>query len=85
MRRRKKYTKVDWQPAPEIRGQILHLVEKLEIDWVQTDKIYAVRSSGSTARAYARIWVPRRRNSNMPKFVIAKVITMRKSGSTNKP
>lgn len=56
MRRKKKYTKVDWEQAPDIRGRLLHLIEKLDLTWIDTKKLYAVRSSGSSARAYARIW-----------------------------
>jgi predicted metallopeptidase len=56
MRRRKQFTKVDWAPASDIHARVLHLVEKLELDWIQGERLYAVRSSGSSARAYARIW-----------------------------
>lgn len=57
MRRKKKaYTKVDWVQAPEIRQRVGELVARLELDWIDMQKVYAVRSEGSSARAYARIW-----------------------------
>ncbi len=58
MYRRKQKTvgKVDWVRAPDIHHRVLTLVERLELTWIEPEKIYAVRSTGSSARAYARIW-----------------------------
>lgn len=55
-RRKKKSTRVDWQPAPDIYTRLNQLVHTLELEWINPQKLYAVRSNGSTARAYARIW-----------------------------
>jgi predicted metallopeptidase len=57
MRRgKKKYTKVDWVAAPDIRSRLGDLVTRLELDWIDMARIYTVRSEGSSARAYARVW-----------------------------
>lgn len=57
-KRRKKNTSVhvDWVKAPDIHARLLYLVQALDLSWVDTSKIYALRSNGSSARAYARIW-----------------------------
>ncbi len=55
-RKKKKREKVDWVKDPEILVRVHDLADKLHLDWIQTDKIYAIRSTGSAAKAYARIW-----------------------------
>lgn len=47
---------MDWQEAPDIKSRLNTLITKLNINWVDINKIYTVRSVGSSARAYARIW-----------------------------
>ncbi len=54
--KKKKATRIDWQPAPDVGKRIKYLSTKLELDWLKKDKIYAFRSEGSKAKAYARIW-----------------------------
>lgn len=56
MARRKKWTKVDWKESSEIKQRVLKLVKLLDMDWVDTNSLYFVRSSNSSSRAYARIW-----------------------------
>ena len=56
MRRRKRNLPVEWIKAPDIDELVNDLIKKLEIDWLQREHIYCVRSNNSTARAYARIW-----------------------------
>lgn len=55
-RRKKTSTKVDWQKAEDIHERVITLVNKLDLNWIEVKRIYAVRSNGSSARAYARIW-----------------------------
>ena len=45
-----------WEPADDIKKQVVHLVESLNYDHVDKDRIFCYRSSGSTSRSYARIW-----------------------------
>lgn len=57
MRRRSKTNKpVKWDKAPDIDQIINRLVDRVGIDWVDTDRVVCFRSHNSTARAYARIW-----------------------------
>jgi predicted metallopeptidase len=55
-RKRKTSYKVDWQEAKDIKKKIVHLVKVLDLDWVETKRIFCYRSQYSQARAYARIW-----------------------------
>lgn len=48
--------KVEWEKAPDIKKRIGVLVKSLNEDWLKSSKIHCFRSTGSTARAYARIW-----------------------------
>lgn len=42
--------------APDIKIQIDYLVEKIEFNHVQKDRIYCIRSLDAKTRAIARIW-----------------------------
>lgn len=52
----KRSSKVDWQKAPDVQIMVNALVDKLELNFVDTENIHCFRSYGSRARAYARIW-----------------------------
>ncbi len=54
--RRKKWIHVDWEKAPDIKKRVLHLIKSLKLSWLNSSRIYFVRSIYSTSRAYARIW-----------------------------
>lgn len=56
MATRRKKGKVDWQSAPDVKGEIDRLIEVLDLNWLNKDKIICYRSENSRARAYARIW-----------------------------
>jgi len=49
-------SKVDWRHAPDISERVARLISLVSIDWVDPDRIYCFRSTGSRARAIARIW-----------------------------
>jgi predicted metallopeptidase len=53
---KRKNKSIDWVPAPDITERILELVFRLDLSWVQTEKIHCVRSTNANTRAYARIW-----------------------------
>ncbi|MCL4374912.1 metallopeptidase [Patescibacteria group bacterium] len=42
--------------APEIKRQIVTLVDKLEMNHIDTNRIHCIRSLDAKTRAYARIW-----------------------------
>jgi len=48
--------KVDWKKASDIEKRIKILSKLIGMDWVNTERIYCVRSTNSSSRAYARIW-----------------------------
>lgn len=53
---RKKWTNVEWNPAPDIKKRTLHLIKALNLTWMSPTRIYFIRSNYSSSRAYARIW-----------------------------
>lgn len=55
-RKRKSGNMVDWQPDSEIDSRVKSLVARLEMDWIPKSQVKCMRSYGSKARAYARIW-----------------------------
>lgn len=55
-RRKKRSVKVDWVQSPLIKERVDKLIQDLNLDWIDSNKIYCVESRGSSARAYARIW-----------------------------
>lgn len=46
----------DFDEAEDVRALMVDLVEKLDMKHVKLDRVFCVRSGGSKARAYARIW-----------------------------
>lgn len=54
--RKKKREKFEFEPAPDVEKIIEMLLDKLPLEHIQPDQVRCVRSHGSTARAYARIW-----------------------------
>jgi predicted metallopeptidase len=56
MAKRKKWTKVDWEESSELKNRVIKLVRLLDMDWIDTERLFFVRSSNSSSRAYARIW-----------------------------
>lgn len=49
-------SKIDWKQATDIKLRIKFLVEKIDLDWVDTSRVYCVRSENANTRAIARIW-----------------------------
>ncbi|KKQ37651.1 MAG: Metallopeptidase-like protein [Candidatus Woesebacteria bacterium GW2011_GWA1_37_7] len=54
--RKKKSLNVVWHKAPDIKRKVVNLKKNLDLDWVNTSKIFCFRSTNSQSRAYARIW-----------------------------
>lgn len=54
--RKKKREKFEFESAPDVEKIIAMLLIKLPFEHIQADQVRCVRSHGSTARAYARIW-----------------------------
>lgn len=54
--RRQKYSKFEWDEAPDIKERVLKLIDVLEMDTVLFERLFFYRSQGSKAKAYARTW-----------------------------
>jgi len=48
--------KWDFEDAHDVRAMMLDLVKKLDMIHIDTERVFCVRSGGSSARAYARVW-----------------------------
>jgi predicted metallopeptidase len=56
LRRGLKYSKFEWQEAPDIKARVLRLMENLQLDYLLGERLFFYRSVGSKSRAYARTW-----------------------------
>lgn len=56
LKRAQKFSKFDWSEAPDIKKRVQTLIKSLHIDYLQEDRLFFYRSTGSKARAYARTW-----------------------------
>lgn len=56
MRRRRACLPVSWEKAGDVADDLKNLVKSAELDWIDLNRVYCLRSRNSTARAYARIW-----------------------------
>jgi len=53
---KKSSKKVDWKKSLEIEKMVRVLIKRLQMSWIDPERIYCFESEGSKARAYARIW-----------------------------
>lgn len=51
-----KRKKFEYEKAPDVRSRALKLIKNLKLDYIEADRLFFYRSSGSKARAYARAW-----------------------------
>lgn len=56
LHRKKKRVKFDFEKAEDVEKIVAMLLKQLPLDHIKHDGVFCVRSQGSTARAYARIW-----------------------------
>jgi predicted metallopeptidase len=56
LRKTRKFSKFDWEEAPDIKARVLKLIGVLEMDTVLFERLFFYRSVGSKSRAYARTW-----------------------------
>lgn len=47
---------MEWEEAREIKKHIKELVEVLNLDHINVERIFCYRTFGSKSRSYARIW-----------------------------
>ncbi len=54
--RRKKTLKLEWETSSDVQDMLRDTVVKLQFAHIPLERIFAYRTTGSKARAYARIW-----------------------------
>src|SRR5262245_45378325 len=55
-RRSAKSTKLEWEKDASIQEQMSQIVVALGMDHIHAERVFYYRTTGSKARAYARIW-----------------------------
>lgn len=53
----KKVKELTWQEAPDVKKELRKIVKVLELDYINTSRVYCYRTEGGKARAYARTWM----------------------------
>lgn len=56
LKKTRKFSKFDWEEAPDIKRRVSKLVKALSMDTVLFERLFFYRSTGSKSRAYARTW-----------------------------
>lgn len=54
--RKKPRKKFEFEIAPDVEKSTKELVKKLSLGHIDSGRLFFIRSTGSSARAYARIW-----------------------------
>lgn len=54
--RKTKKRKFEFAPATDVKEIVYDLLDKIPMEHINRDSLYFIRSHGSKARAYARIW-----------------------------
>lgn len=47
---------MEWNKADDIKEQIEHILEILDLPYINPDRVFCYRTYGSVSRSYARIW-----------------------------
>lgn len=47
---------ISWESAPDVKSRLRRLISSLEISWVNSSRIFCLRSRYANTRAIARIW-----------------------------
>jgi predicted metallopeptidase len=48
--------KLEWEEAKDVKREINKIVQALQLDHVESSRIFCYRTTGSKSRSYARIW-----------------------------
>lgn len=54
--RRKRSVKLEWEKAEDIKKEVKHLLEVLDLPHIDHSRLFFYRSEGSSSRSFARIW-----------------------------
>ncbi len=53
---KRRVTKLEWEKAPDLKKDVKHLLDNIDLPHVDISRIFFYRSQGSSSRSYARIW-----------------------------
>lgn len=56
VKKRKKTVKLEWEVDHAIKNEMKEIVDALEMSHINPRRVFCYRTTGSKARAYARIW-----------------------------
>lgn len=56
VRRSKKNAKLEWEVDTSIQNEMEEIIDKLQMEYIDPKRVFCYRTTGSKARAYARIW-----------------------------
>jgi len=56
VKRKTKNRKLEWDNAGEVKKDLEHILKTLNFTHIDSSRIFCYRTSGSTSRAYARVW-----------------------------
>lgn len=51
-----KNQKLEWEEAPDVKKELINILNLLELSHIKLTNIHCYRTQGSKSRAYARIW-----------------------------
>jgi predicted metallopeptidase len=54
--KKSKVKTLEWEDAAEVKKDIIHILNTIELPHVESSRIFCFRTSGSKSKAYARIW-----------------------------
>ena len=47
---------MEWHEAQDVRNDLAHILDHIDLPHINKDRIYCYRTTGSKIRAYARTW-----------------------------
>jgi predicted metallopeptidase len=47
---------MDWQDAPDVKKDIIKILKVLDLPYINSERVFCYRTTGSRVRAYARTW-----------------------------
>lgn len=51
-----KVKKLEWETASDVAQDIRHILNVIDLPYIDVNRIYCYRTEGSKSRSYARIW-----------------------------
>ncbi len=48
---------MEWEQAQDVKKEIVKIIKILDLKYIQPDRVFCYRTTGSKVRAYARTWM----------------------------